>query len=813
MLRVDLSSSGLGGGLSFGSMGGDGLGCWSALVDNGPDGLGCWSTLGGSGLSCCTALGGGGLGCSSALGSGGLGGELGGGLGGGLWRRVLGDGSGSAVPNDGSLGGALYGVSTGARSGSAPGGWAAVAPWALALVSLEGGVCHLLLGSELDSTASRDGPVAAALSWLLQLLVLLTGRQLALVLLTGRQLALVLLSGRLMALFSGLLLLLLSGRLLLLSLLLLSGRQLLALLSVRRLLLSGRLLILKGWQLALVLLSGRRLLLLSLLTLGLLSLLLLSLLLLSGWQLTLLLLSGQLLALQLLSRSSSRRCRPQPAAELAAVPISAFIKGGGVRTGARLAATALSSFTISAAAAAAAANATTAVAAAASVAPAAAASVAATEAALAADCALAAILAFVRLIAAFLGRIAPSIASDKGAGPTTIQPSESPAPEGALPAAELSALPLALGALPTALGALAAALGAPAAVLGALAVAFGTWPTGAARNSHLALLQLARANGCEWDEEVTCRAAVRGGHLALLQWACANGCDLGSLTCASTRELMQMEPLELMDDPDFVEENPLVEGLEPLGWMEDVVEIEETVAQRLSKSFQRAPALQPAPGTRERFDPFGSLSNSFGSLFNQSFHRAPALRPAPCTEREAAMHPPADALIASPRGLSLLLEMVRAQALRAPLSLLALVAGALEPDDEMPAALTCRKLRAAVTLAQQQDGQAGSTTLVSSVLTSLRKLAWAVSCRLPMRAELCDGFAREGRLVEISWLHAQGCPLDESTARELMQMEPIELMDDPDFVDTDETEETARQRLSKVEAIVGWLRASGCPED
>ncbi|KAJ1637736.1 hypothetical protein T492DRAFT_859711, partial [Pavlovales sp. CCMP2436] len=87
----------------------------------------------------------------------------------------------------------------------------------------------------------------------------------------------------------------------------------------------------------------------------------------------------------------------------------------------------------------------------------AAASVAAMEAALTADCALAAILAFVRSIAALLSWIAPSIAT-----------------EGALPAAELSALPLALGALPTALGALAAAPGAPAAALGALAVTFGT---------------------------------------------------------------------------------------------------------------------------------------------------------------------------------------------------------------------------------------------------------------------------------------------------------------------------------------------------
>ncbi|KAJ1627077.1 hypothetical protein T492DRAFT_877303, partial [Pavlovales sp. CCMP2436] len=52
-----------------------------------------------------------------------------------------------------------------------------------------------------------------------------------------------------------------------------------------------------------------------------------------------------------------------------------------------------------------------------------------------------------------------------------------------------------------------------------------------------------------------------------------------------------------------------------------------------NQSFQRALALQPAPRTRERFYPFGSLPNSFGSLFNQSFHRAPALRPTPCTRK------------------------------------------------------------------------------------------------------------------------------------------------------------------------------------
>ncbi|KAJ1632200.1 hypothetical protein T492DRAFT_868657 [Pavlovales sp. CCMP2436] len=46
-----------------------------------------------------------------------------------------------------------------------------------------------------------------------------------------------------------------------------------------------------------------------------------------------------------------------------------------------------------------------------------------------------------------------------------------------------------------------------------------------------------------------------------------------------------------------------------------------------------ARALPGSLALRSDFDPFGSLSNSFGSLFNQSFHRAPALRRAPCTRK------------------------------------------------------------------------------------------------------------------------------------------------------------------------------------
>eukprot|EP00302_Diacronema_sp_CCMP2436_P010738 CAMPEP_0179887376 /NCGR_PEP_ID=MMETSP0982-20121206/31380_1 /TAXON_ID=483367 /ORGANISM="non described non described, Strain CCMP 2436" /LENGTH=204 /DNA_ID=CAMNT_0021783217 /DNA_START=648 /DNA_END=1263 /DNA_ORIENTATION=+ len=122
---------------------------------------------------------------------------------------------------------------------------------------------------------------------------------------------------------------------------------------------------------------------------------------------------------------------------------------------------------------------------------------------------------------------------------------------------------------------------------------------GAARNGHLALLQWARAHGCEWDEEEICRAAVRGGHLALLQWACANGCDLGSLTCARARELMQMEPIELfMDylDSEDSENDEAMEGFEPLGWMEAGFETEETAQRTAASGTRRQCAEQLCAG-------------------------------------------------------------------------------------------------------------------------------------------------------------------------------------------------------------------------
>ena len=57
----------------------------------------------------------------------------------------------------------------------------------------------------------------------------------------------------------------------------------------------------------------------------------------------------------------------------------------------------------------------------------------------------------------------------------------------------------------------------------------------AAGNSHLEVLQWARANGCPWDA-VTCHRAAEGGHLSVLQWARANGCEWGTYMCTAAAE-------------------------------------------------------------------------------------------------------------------------------------------------------------------------------------------------------------------------------------------------------------------------------------
>jgi hypothetical protein len=45
----------------------------------------------------------------------------------------------------------------------------------------------------------------------------------------------------------------------------------------------------------------------------------------------------------------------------------------------------------------------------------------------------------------------------------------------------------------------------------------------AAHGGHLAVLQWARANGCDWDRDECSAAAEEDGHLAVLQWLHGNG--------------------------------------------------------------------------------------------------------------------------------------------------------------------------------------------------------------------------------------------------------------------------------------------------
>ena len=64
----------------------------------------------------------------------------------------------------------------------------------------------------------------------------------------------------------------------------------------------------------------------------------------------------------------------------------------------------------------------------------------------------------------------------------------------------------------------------------------------AAGDGHLKVLQWARENGCEWNEE-TCRAAAAGGHLEVLQWARENGCEWDRFTCAGAARGGHLEVL------------------------------------------------------------------------------------------------------------------------------------------------------------------------------------------------------------------------------------------------------------------------------
>jgi len=71
-----------------------------------------------------------------------------------------------------------------------------------------------------------------------------------------------------------------------------------------------------------------------------------------------------------------------------------------------------------------------------------------------------------------------------------------------------------------------------------------SWTCGyAAKNGHLEMLQWARQNGCDWDS-FTCSWAAINGHLRVLQWARQNGCDWNSSTCSNAALNGHLEVLQ-----------------------------------------------------------------------------------------------------------------------------------------------------------------------------------------------------------------------------------------------------------------------------
>ncbi|KAJ1625221.1 hypothetical protein T492DRAFT_880500 [Pavlovales sp. CCMP2436] len=76
-----------------------------------------------------------------------------------------------------------------------------------------------------------------------------------------------------------------------------------------------------------------------------------------------------------------------------------------------------------------------------------------------------------------------------------------------------------------------------------------------------------------------------------------------------------------------------------------------------------------------------------------------------------------------------------------PPELRALVAAELEPDEEYPASLSCRRMHAAVTLARERVAPE------SVVLEPRRWLAWASSYGLQLSTRLCALAATQGQLA------------------------------------------------------------------
>lgn len=148
--------------------------------------------------------------------------------------------------------------------------------------------------------------------------------------------------------------------------------------------------------------------------------------------------------------------------------------------------------------------------------------------------------------------------------------------------------------------------------------------------------------------------------------------------------------------------------------------------------------------------------------------------------------------------------------------LLACVITALPEDDRLAAALSCHKLRSAVSAVARDGTQRWASrptkTTECSALSSLGKLKWAADCGLPLSGSLFAAAARRGELAQLSWLHEHGCALEPSVFAAAAQegcmaaLKWLHAARCPWDVEAC----AAASGAGKLAAL-RWLRANGCP--
>jgi hypothetical protein len=134
------------------------------------------------------------------------------------------------------------------------------------------------------------------------------------------------------------------------------------------------------------------------------------------------------------------------------------------------------------------------------------------------------------------------------------------------------------------------------------------------------------------------------------------------------------------------------------------------------------------------------------------------------------------------------------QLLDLPVEILVAIVGQLLADDELAAALACRRLREAVAATERRAAGAQLSTGIGAVFGSMGKLEWAVtSCGLPLLSGLLVHAARGGQLEQLSWLCACG-----------IAWAPC---------DWDGEDPCAAAAGNGHLAVLQWARANGCPWD